>query len=116
MSQVIKSGDVLTKKIEKEKKDLKNINQLDGLETNLKISTVRCFLFFCFLLITMQIKQIRVAGDFEAFCILDFKSVQQSTLFCSPLAEKRLNLYCGVDILQCKSCFKSKYNSLAELP
>lgn len=75
---MIKSGNVLTKG---EKKGLKNINHLDGLETNLK---------FCIgLLFLSMTMQIRIAGDFEAFCILDCRSVQQSTLFCSPQAKKR---------------------------
>lgn len=60
---------------------LNNINQLDGLETNLKFCTVVCFLST-----TMQI---RIAEDFEAFCILDCRTVQQSTLFCSPQVEKK---------------------------
>lgn len=79
---------------------LNNINQLDGLETNLKFCTVVCFLST-----TMQI---RIAEDFEAFCILDCRTVQQSTLFCSPQVEKKkeikkevpffwLNLYWGLD-------------------
>lgn len=78
MSQVIRSRNVLTKEFFF---FLNNINQLDGLETNLKFCTVVCFLST-----TMQI---RIAEDFEAFCILDCRTVQQSTLFCSPQVGKK---------------------------
>lgn len=46
--------------------------------------------------------QIRITEDFEAFCILDFRRVQQSTLSRSPREKKKkkeYNLYSGLDLL-----------------
>lgn len=40
--------------------------------------------------------QIKIAEDFEAFCILDCRSVQQSTLVCSPQVKKK-TIICIVD-------------------
>lgn len=87
MSQVIKCGNVLTKG----EKSL-NFNQLDGLETNLKFCIVLLFL--------STAMQIRITEDFEAFCILDFRRVQQSTLSRSP-REKKKNIICTVDWTCC---------------
>lgn len=101
MSQVIKSGNVLTKEKKKKKKEYLSIRW--PWEKNLKFCIVTVLFFFFFLLTTMQIT---IAEDFEAFCILDCRSVQQSTLFCSPQVKRRchffgLNLYCGLDFLWC---------------